>query len=497
MKILKFFGFDRRNRSPIQENKANPPSKKEEVPISPGRVSEPDDDPGNFIHTLKGLTQMVTPSFRVEVIQLLRDLYKVNPDVNIALQDMFKLANTGHNITFPNNTDKEADKMRDHLSKVSSKWSNYTAGMDGLVNKMIVQLMISGAISVEAVPNEKLEGLATVLFLKPDSIVFKRENNGVYSPYQRNTLWNGSNKQDYIKLNTETYCYVGMYNDTDEPYGIPPFMASLDSLKGQHDMKTNFKHIMEICGMVGFLEALMEKPQQKSNENVEAYTRRLNRELIRLKQNVREGMKDGVVTGYIDDHQFKLNSTSKEMSNIDKPWNMNQQSVANGLGVNGNLIGVQASIGEGATGIMLSKLISQLKNIQMIVSYVLKFIYELELRLADFDCKGISITWGSSTISDEVKIQQGRQYKIQNLDLLYKAGIISQYQYAWEMGYDSPSEEEPRVSLEDQFAKGGNSDPQEGTKKKQRQDDKNQSARRSRDKNNPAPSRGDQNTKSR
>ena len=136
MKILKFFGFDRRNRSPIQENKANPPSKKEEVPISPGRVSEPDDDPGNFIHTLKGLTQMVTPSFRVEVIQLLRDLYKVNPDVNIALQDMFKLANTGHNITFPNNTDKEADKMRDHLSKVSSKWSNYTAGMDGLVNKM-------------------------------------------------------------------------------------------------------------------------------------------------------------------------------------------------------------------------------------------------------------------------------------------------------------------------------------------------------------------------
>lgn len=101
----------------------------------------------------------------------------------------------------------------------------------------------------------------------------------------------------------------------------------------------------------------------------------------------------------------------------------------------------------------------------MIVSYVLKFIYELELRLAGFDCKGISITWGSSTISDEVKIQQGRQYKIQNLDLLYKAGIISQYQYAWEMGYDSPSEEEPRVSLEDQFAKGGNSDPQEGTKK--------------------------------
>ena len=43
-------------------------------------------------------------------------------------------------------------------------------------------------------------------------------------------------------------------------------------------------------------------------------------------------------------------------------------------------------------------------------------------------------------------------------------------------------EEEPRVSLEDQFAKGGNSDHKKGTKKIT---------------NNPAPSRGDQNTKSR
>lgn len=326
--------------------------------------------------------------------------------------------------------------------------------------------------------------------------MFQRENNGVYSPYQRNKNYFVKH-QDYIKLNPETYVYAGMFNDTDEPYGIPPFMAALDSLKGQHDMKVNFKHIMEMVGMVGFLEAKMTKPDQNPNESLQAYQNRLERTLKDLKRNLRNGMKDGIVTGYIDDHEFKLNSTTKELGNIEKPWNMNQQSVANGLGVNGNLIGVSSTTGEGATGIMLSKLISQLKNIQMLVTYVLDFLYSLELRLAGFDNKGIKISWGTSTISDEVKVQQGLQYKIQNLDLLYKAGIISQDQYAWAMGYDSPDENEPRVSLEDQFAKGGNSDPQEGTKKKQRQDDKNQSARRSRDKTNPAPSRGDQNTKAR
>ncbi len=63
--------------------------------------------------------------------------------------------------------------------------------------------------------------------------------------------------------------------------GIPPFMASLDSLKGQHDMKTNFKHIMEICGMVGFLEAFDGKNHNRNLMKCRSFynRRRLNREL--------------------------------------------------------------------------------------------------------------------------------------------------------------------------------------------------------------------------
>lgn len=490
-----FKPFWQKNKSPTTQQQVqkrdNKP--KPETTISPGRVSVPDDD-SNIINLLKDQVQWVSPSFRPEVIKLIRDLYKVNPDMGIALQDMFKLANTGHTVTFPNNTDEEAYRMRTHLKEATKKWSRYTAGINGLVNKMMVQLLTSGAVSVEGVPNNDLTGLSTVLFLRPDNIIFARENNGVYTAYQRNTnplVRNGM----YIKLNPETYVYAGMFNDTDEPYGIPPFMPALDSLKGQQDMKINFKHIMEICGMVGFLEAKMAKPDIQANESVRAYETRLDRNLRMLKRNLLDGMKEGVVTGYIDDHEFKLNSTTKDLNNLEKPWAMNQQSVANGLGVNGSIIGINTASGEGSSGTMLSKMIAQLKNIQMIVGYVLEFLYCLELRLAGFNNKGIKITWGTSTISDEVKVQQGLQYKIQNLDLLYKAGIISQEQYAWEMGYDSPDQDEPRLSLEDQ--NGVNTDPQEGTKKKQRQDDKNQSARRSRDKANTSGRRNDQNTKPR
>lgn len=464
--------------------------------ISPGRVSVPDDEIGNSIVTsLRGITNLVNPSFRTEYIPLIRNLYKVNPDVSITLQDMFKLANTGHQISFPNNTPEEAKEMRDHLNQVSSTWSRYTAGIDGLVNKFMAQLMIGGAISIEAVPNKKLDGIATIIFIRPENIIFQRKDDGQYQPYQKNTRkFIENRKPDYIKLNTDTYIYVGMYNDTDEPYGVPPFMAALDSIVGQHDMRDNFKHIMEIMGMVGFLEAKMEKPLRKPSESESAYASRLTQTLQKLKQNLVRGLRDGVVTGYKDDHEFKLNSTTQNLSNINAVWDMNQQSVANGLGVSSNLIGVGSNITEAGTGIMLSKMISQLKNIQTLVTFVLKFIYTLELRLAGFNNKGMKVEFGTSTISDEIKIQQGLEYKIRNLVSLYNQGIINQDQFAWAMGYDSPAEKEPLTPINEEGTDGVSS-PQDSAKKQKREKDKDTSDRKTRDKNNPTPKRRDQDSR--
>lgn len=491
MNLLSYFRPKKPVNSPPVTEKTKP-----ENPILPGRVSVPDDNSGNSIITfLEGETRFVTSSYRREIIPLIRDLYKVNPDMGIAVQDMFKLTNTGHTVTFPNNTDKEAEAMRNHLMEVSKKWSNYSAGIYGLVNRMIVQALIGGAISIEAVPNDTLTGLSTVLFLKPERIIFKRENNGIYSPYQINNYLTGDKKQQYIKLNPETYFYCGTFNDTDEPYGIPPFMPALDSIKTQADMKNNIKQVMEIAGLIGFLEALVEKPDQKGSESDKAYTSRLVNYLRQMKRNVREGMKDGVVVGFKDDHEFKLNSTTKELGNLNTPWTINQQSVANGLGINGSIIGVNQAAGEGAAGTALSKMISQLKNLQNMVSYGLNRIYSLELLLAGFNNKGIIITWGPSTVTDDVKIQQALQYKIQNLNSLFRDGIISQYQYAWDMGYLSPDQPEPRVSAEDQH--GSKKAEKSEIDKDKRQADKSKSDRKVRDKNNPNPRRKDNDSKPR
>lgn len=474
---------------PSPPEKLQKDNSKTSAPIPPGRVSV-SNDTSDLLSVLRGETELVSPSFRTDLIPLIRDLYKVNPDVGIAIQDMFKLGNTKHVITFPYNTPEESKKMRKHLKEVSKNWTNYTAGVFGIVNKMFVQMMVGGAISIEAVPKPDLSGIATIVFVKPEDIVFRRTKEGVYEPYQINKMWNGI-RDRYIKLNLNTYLYLAMYNDTDEPYGIPPFLAALDSLKTQADMKVNIKHIMELLGMMGFLEAKMQKPEMMSNENIKQYEARLERLLRQLKINTQEGLKDGTVAGFIDDHEFNMNSTTKDMGNIDKPWNMNQQSVANGLGVSGSLIGVSSdNKTEGGTSIMFSKLISQLSNLQEFGVYALEFIYSLELQLAGLPNKGCKVQFHPSTVNDEVKIQQGKEYKIRNLTALYKSGIIGQDDFAFEMGYDEPDQKEPRVPVEE--LDGG-----DGGSKKKREDDKDTSDRKGRDKSKPTPKRKDGDTKER
>ena len=80
------------------------------------------------------------------------------------------------------------------------------------------------------------------------------------------------------------------------------------------------------------------------------------------------------------------------------------------------------------------------------------------------------------------------------MQALYNQGIISQEDFAWNMGYDTPDQDEPRqVETDDTGVSSINQDAQ----KKKREQDKDASDRRTRDKNNPNPRRHDQDSRTR
>ena len=111
------------------------------------------------------------------------------------------------------------------------------------------------------------------------------------------------------------------------------------------------------------------------------------------------------------------------------------------------------------------------------------------MRLAGFNNKGCKVLFGTSTISDELKVQQGVEIKLRNLTTLYQQGIISQKDYAREAGYDEPAEAEPRLNPMD--------DIDENIKDSKREADKDKSDRKGRDKKKINPKRADQNPKER
>lgn len=492
MKILGFkIERDRKLVKPPtrQVKQSNKKQSKKNVSIPAGRVSVPNkvyDE--HLLNNVKGNLNLIKPDFTFEAIPLIRKLYKINEDIGLALFDLIQLTNTGHDIKFKQDVPPElADEMREHLRKVSKTWHIGSAGVNGLVNKWIAQIYVSGALSIEWVANRRLTGIEQCAIINPETIRCGI-NKGKYKFYQQNSLV-GKYFNNYVELNDATYQYFGLFSDEDTPYGVPPFLAALKSISTQKDMKDNIHHILNQLGLLGYLETKLDKPDQAANERDDAYMTRLNKLLSDTKRNIIQGFKEGVVVGFREDHEFEFHSTTKNLNGVTDLFNMNENQIANGLKTSPAFLGVKSGSTESFLSIVFTKTLSQLKNVQQILSEALYKGYELELTLAGYNSDYLdTVEFKPSTVTDDLKLQQGKEVKQRVLHALWVDRIISSEQYAEEMGYTKPFDviEPPKP--------GEVSNP-DAAKKQKREADKDKSDRKVRDKNKPQPKRKDNNTK--
>lgn len=449
-----------------------------------GRVSEP-----SFYHhsifNVKNRVGFINPAFIAELIPVIRKLSWINPDLGLAVHDMVQLTNTGHRIKFdPGVPVDQIDKMRQHISDAQEKWGDGTDGMNGLVNRLIAQIWISGALANEWVVDKRKTGLDNLVLVNPETVVYKWDKSrGRFSAYQKQNWSMGlsSPGEKYVKLNPNTFKYYALNGDTEIPYGIPPLLTALNALSTQTDMDQNIRYIMKQVGLLGFFETLLDKPAMIDGESDTAYSTRLSNLLKEVKKNVIDGIGEGVVVGYKDDHDFNFNSTTKDLKGVSDIYNQNEQQVANGLKISSEFLGVGKGGSETGLNILFTKMLSQLQNIQMMVAANLKYGYTLELRLAGFKFNNLRVEFNPSTITDELKFQQSQEYKIRNVHNKYSMGIISQQQAADELGYDKPDAKEPRAPLDNT-----------GAKVEKRQDQNDESDKKTREKDKKQPKRKDQ-----
>jgi hypothetical protein len=474
-------------RTPISD----PVHKDTTKPSSRASQSEYQED-NTILGKIEGFTN---PEFNPDIIPQLRYLAATNEDVGAVYNDLITLTNTGHKIVFDQSIAPEIqDEMRRHLKSKSVNWGSGVAGINGLINKWIGQIWVSGALSTEWVIANDMSGVENSVLVNPENIRFKYDNKTTkYKPYQiiRNKLL-GIKLGNKVALNENTYSYVGMLNSTDSPYGIPPFLTALEALKTQKTMKKNINHILKQLGLLGYLEVKLTKPTQKAGESLPAYEARLDKLLADSKKNVLSGFHEGVVVGYEEDHEFEFHSTSQQLNGVSDIFNSNEIQVANGLKSQPTFIGQKSNGTESNLGIVFTKMLSQLRNVQEILAsnLIRGYILELQLKGYNVTASSLSVVFNPSTITDDLKIQQGKEIKQRVAKLLLIDGIISNDQYAEEMGYNQPFSEKPLIPYKEQTGKA--IDPE---KKANDAANKTKSERKVRDKNKKQPRRNDTKTK--
>lgn len=449
------------------------------MPVPTGRISVPSTQ--TFFNNLGKNKPALKPAWYLPVIPEIRRLIETNPDLGQALNNTVSLGNTGHYIKFdPSVKPEVVAKMRKHLVNKEEEWASGLAGMDGLINRMIAQAMIGGALSNEWVINNSLTGIESVMLVNPEDIRWVLNSRGTkYLPYQAPHNYIGttaSNNSGLIPLNTNTYKYYALNGDGEVPYGFPPYLASLRGIESQTHMLDNIDFIIQQLGIMGFIEILIDKPEQEGDESIESYTTRLSNRLTEAKDKLKDGLKEGSVVGYKDSHEINFNAISRDFGGVTKLFEQNELMISSGLNTDASLLGRGYASSETQITIVFTKLLSELKNIQNLVRHNLKFGYSLELRLAGFEFDYLDVVFRRSTLQDELKYQQAQEIKQRVQHNLRVDGIIDQTQYANEMGLEEPAEAEPIVPFEFQ---NGNSDPN------QKLNDKNASEKKTTDKNNP------------
>jgi len=455
--------------------------RKTEPPASANYTSSISKDFTGEIYTQIDFKDVLQPGFDRQLIPLIRALCKYNPDFSQALYDISQLASTGIVIKFDDTVDaKLAAEMTSYIKEESKSWGDGIAGISGHIGKMISQLMVGGAISNEWIVSKDLKRISNIVYLNPEEVAWVKES-GRYKPYQLKVgqSYKNFSQEQLNKLNPNTYKYFALNGDEDSPYGIPPYCSALESIGVQRDMTLNIKFIMKYLGMMGYLEALLEKPDQQDNESDDKYKQRLQDLLTQTKTRVMEGMKEGVNVGFKDDHEFKFQGTQKSVGNIDQIWQLNELQISSGLKYDAAFLGRSYNTTETSITILFTKMLSQITTIQDTVAHNLEYGFKLALLLAGYKFKTLEVKFNKSTVTDTLKYQQAEEIKIRNNSKLYADGIISIDKYARAIGEDSADQREPRVPL----VQTGT--PEQVEKKAKRKDQKGAAQKKTTDKKNP------------
>lgn len=395
---------------------------------------------------------IVNADYPIELIRVMRHLAMYHDDFSYAVENIVLLGNTNHEVLFDDKVSPaQASMMRAELKQMMKVWA--PGGENGLINDLLTQMVVAGALSAEAVPDKRLSQVEQIVMVDVDTIQFVfKVSTGKYEPWQRPLLSALSPRQlsqgGAVKLNPTTYKYIPLRRYSEAPYGIPPFLAALDSIKVNNDMICGLKKIIQKLGVFGFLQVLVRAPKQnvETKETFEGYQARLKAYLDNwVTPEIEKALKNGFISGFMDTTEFEMKDTLTNVEGVKDIFEVIAVRTHSGLKQDPMMLGRPYTTTETLGRVILSKLAKQVTNYQKNVATFLEQAYRLHLQLRGYAFQFLDVVFEAPMVNDQVKDEQAYMTKINNVNILYDRGIIDQTTAAQLLGYEKPDQPKPRV----------------------------------------------------
>ena len=386
------------------------------VSIEPARAFTP--------KTLDTKFRFLNPRYPREWLEVIEKAVVVNPILSQTHNLIITLANTGHIVQVEG---KDAEKAKEELDELA-----FMLNTDHLVNQLIAQMNLSGALSAEIIINEKLDGVSRIALVPCWSIWFDyNPETDTYDPYQ----WVGI--EDPIQLNTYTYKYMPLLTLDGSPYAIPPFLASLETVDVTEELLSEMKGLARKLGLLGFLDIQFPHIPKAPNETEVEYQNRQKQFLENIAQDIANNMTQGIFMHFEGTKaDFKEISSGngrevKEIIDLLERWTIE------GAKSQPALLGFSTGYTETWATVALHTFISQLHSIQNIIKRFLEYTYKLHIVLKGYDVDNVKITFNDLPDFQPQNKAQAGLFEAQRLVQLLQAGIISVEEARKELGLES------------------------------------------------------------
>jgi hypothetical protein len=372
-----------------------------------------------------------------------------NADFSQAVDNVKNLANPGFNIVVNAKSELKAKKYRDRLNLAERSIKPTHGGLHGIVNGLVRQGAVYGAMCGEWILSADLSDVVDFVFVNPKNIrFFWDKDKQIWQPYQYVDLVMAEEAKsrglvvkngNCVELNTNTFYYYNVFGYNNNPYGIPPFLASLEPIGIQRELINNLKSITKKMGMLGIIEVVIERLPKEPEETFSQYLERCKNFLSNYQGLIQNMVNEGGIVHY-DDSEVKNLSIAEKAEGAEKLFTLNEEQVFSGLHSVPSVQGRSYSTTETYASVSYEILLRSIGDFTAGAKYII-----------ERGCWLMDKVWGIGVSSIEMQFCENKALNLLqkaqaeaisvNTDLvLWRNKILNQTQVAQRHNLDAPME---------------------------------------------------------